>query len=125
VRLQQAEPVFYVQASDQLGNKIELMPAKVVKEMRVVEQIEGARAGIGKASEVRTAMEIERTELGPGLYRLKPLHPLDPGEYALGELIQKKLSLDLWDFGVFETPAKPGKAHSPEGKNVSECPDCE
>lgn len=106
VRLQQAEPVFYVQSSDELGSKLELIPAKGVKESRVVEQIENARAGIGKASEVRTALEIERTQLAPGLYRLKPLHALDPGEYALGELIQKKLNLELWDFGVFETPTR-------------------
>jgi hypothetical protein len=49
---------------------------------------------------------LERTQLAPALYRLKPLHPLDPGEYALGELVQQKLSLELWDFGLFETPSK-------------------
>jgi hypothetical protein len=37
---------------------------------------------------------------------LKPLHPLDPGEYALGDMVQEKLDLQLWDFGVFETANK-------------------
>jgi hypothetical protein len=75
----------------------------------VVEKVEAGRAGIGKPSELRAAVQLERTQLAPGLYRLKPLHPLDPGEYALGELIQEKLSLELWDFGVFETPGSKGK----------------
>jgi hypothetical protein len=106
VRLQQAQPTFYVQSSDGLGAKLELISLKVVKESRVVEKVAAGRAGIGKPSELRVAVQLERTQLAPGLYRLKPLHPLDPGEYALGELVQQKLDLQLWDFGVFETPSK-------------------
>lgn len=106
VRLQQAEPIFYVQSADGMGAKLELISLKVVKESRVVEKVEAGRAGIGKPSELRAAVQLERTQLAPGLYRLKPLHPLDPGEYALSELIQEKLNLDLWDFGVFETLSK-------------------
>jgi len=109
VRLQQAQPTFYVQTSDGLGAKLELISVKVSKESRVVERIEAGRGGIGKPSELRAAVQLERTQLGPGLYRLKPLQPLDPGEYALGELVQEKLNLELWDFGLFETPGIKGK----------------
>jgi hypothetical protein len=106
VRLQQAEPTFYVQSSDELGAKLELISLKVVKQSRIVEKVEAGRAGIEKPSELRVAVQLERTQLAPGLYRLKLLHPLDPGEYALGDLVQQKLNLQLWDFGVFETPSK-------------------
>jgi hypothetical protein len=106
VRLQQAQPTFYVQSSDGLGAKLELISLKAVKESRVVEKVEAGRGGIGKPPELRAAVELERTQLAPGLYRLKPLHPLDPGEYALGELVQQNLNLELWDFGLFETPSK-------------------
>jgi hypothetical protein len=106
VRLQQAQPTFYVQSSDGLGAKLELISVKVVKDSRVVEKAETGRAGTGKPSELRAAAQLERTQLAPGLYRLTPLHPLDPGEYALGEVAQQKLSLELWDFGLFETPSK-------------------
>jgi hypothetical protein len=106
VRLQQAQPTFYVQSSDGLGAKLELISVKVVKESRVVEKVEAGRAGIGKPSELRAAVQLERKQLAPGLYRLKPLHPLDPGEYALGEPLQQGLNLELWDFGLFETPSK-------------------
>ena len=105
VRLQQAQPTFYVQSSDGLGAKLELISVKVVKESRVVEKVETGRAGVGKPSELRAAVQLERTQLAPGLYRLKPLHPLDPGEYALGEPVQQGLNLELWDFGLFETPS--------------------
>jgi hypothetical protein len=106
VRLQEAQPTFYVQSSDGLGAKLELISVKVVKESRVVEKVEAGRAGIGKPSELRAAVQLERTQLTPGLYRLKPLHPLDPGEYALGELVEQKLSSELWAFGLFETPSE-------------------
>jgi hypothetical protein len=106
VRLQQAQPTFYIQSSAGLGAKLELISLKVVKESRVVEKVEAGRAGIGKPSELRVAVQLERTQLAPGLYRLKPLHPLDAGEYALGELAQQGVDFELWDFGVFETPSK-------------------
>jgi hypothetical protein len=88
---------------------LELISVKVSKESRVVERIEAGRGGIGKPSELRSAVKLERTQLAPGLYRLKPLQPLDPGEYALGELVQEKLNFELWDFGLFETPGIKGK----------------
>jgi hypothetical protein len=109
VRLQEAQPAFYVQSADGLGARLELISVKVVKETRVVERVEAGRAATGKPSELRAAVQLERTQLAPGLYRLRPLHPLDPGEYALGELVQQKLNLELWDFGLFETPASKGK----------------
>jgi hypothetical protein len=106
VRLQQAQPTFYVQSPDGLGAKLELISLRVVKQSRVVEKVEAGRAGIEKPAELRAAVELERTQLAPGLYRLKPLRPLDPGEYALGELVQQNLNMELWDFGLFEPPSK-------------------
>jgi hypothetical protein len=106
VRLQQAQPTFYAQFSEGLGAKLELISLKVMKDSRVVEKVEGGRGGLGQPSEVRAAVQLERTQLAPRLYRLKPLHPLDPGEYALGELVEQNLDLQLWDFGLFETPSK-------------------
>jgi len=106
VRLQQAQPTFYVQSSAGLGAKLELVSVKVVKESRVVEKVEVSRAGIGKPSEIRPAAPLERTQLAPGLYCLKLLHPLDPGEYALSDLAQQGPNLEFWDFGLFETPSK-------------------
>jgi len=106
VRLQQAQPTFYVQSSAGLGTKLELVSVKVVKETRVVEKVEAERGSAGKPSDLHVAVQLERTQLASGLYCLKPLHPLDPGEYALGDLGQQGLNLEFWDFGLFETPSK-------------------
>jgi len=113
VRIQQAQPTFYVQSSDGLGAKLELVQLKVVKESRVVEKVEVGGAGTEKASDVPAAVQLQRTQLAPGLYSLKPLHPLDPGEYALGNLAQQGLNLELWPFGLFETPTKQEKKRPP------------
>ena len=113
VRIQQAQPTFYVQSSAGLGAKLELIQLKVVKESRVVEKVEVSRAGIGNASDVPAAVQLQRTQLAPGLYSLKLLHPLDPGEYALGDLAQQGLNMEVWPFGLFETPTKQGRKRPP------------
>ncbi len=114
VRLQQAMPTFYVQSSEGLGAKMELIPVKVVKESRIVERVEADRAGVGKVSQASAAVQLQRTQLAPGLYCLKLLQPLDPGEYALGDLAQQRIDLVLWPFGLFELPSKkPAKRPPP------------
>jgi hypothetical protein len=106
VRLQQAQPTFYVQSSEGLGTKLEVVSVKVVKETRVVEKVEAEQGSAGKPSDLHVAVQLQRTQLAPGLFRLMPLHPMDPGEYALGDLAQQGLNLEFWDFGLFETPSK-------------------
>ena len=114
VRLQQAMPTFYVESADGLGVKMELFPLKVVKESRVVEKAEVSRAGLEKASEVPTAVQLQRTQVAPGIYCLKLLQPLDPGEYALSSLAEQGSNLVLWPFGLFELPSKkPAKKPAP------------
>jgi hypothetical protein len=100
VRLGNPQPVIYVQSADGLGAKIELLRVKPAKELRVVEQLEAGRGPGSKATEHRTTVPVERTQISPSLYKLKPVQPLEPGEYALAEIIQEKLNLDLWDFGL-------------------------
>lgn len=104
VRVPSLQPAFYVQAADGLGAKLELVAVKPRKEVRQVEKVEW-RGGITKPVELRAAVPIERSQVAPGLYKLKPVQPLEPGEYALGELIQAKLNLELWDFGITGAPA--------------------
>ena len=120
VRLQQAMPAFYVQAGQGLGAKMELLPVKVVKESRIVERVEASRSGLGKASGAAAPVELQRTQLAPGLYCLKPLHPLDPGEYALGDLAQQGISPVLWPFGLFELPSKKPAKRSPPASSEQE-----
>ncbi len=105
IRVMATQPTFYVQASDDLGGKLELVTVKSRKESRQVEKVEW-RAGITKPAELRAAVPLERTKIAPGVYKLALKQPLDPGEYALGELLQKKMNLvELWDFGIEGAPS--------------------
>lgn len=100
IRLSNPQPEIYVQSAEGLGAKIELLRVKPTKELRVVEQVEAARGADGKGTEQRTIVPLERTQISPNLYKLKPVLPLEAGEYVMGEIIQEKLNLDLWDFGL-------------------------
>lgn len=111
IRLPQFLPIFYVQSAEGLGAELELIEVKPGKEARLVEKVEvrrgiGKPAAAGEPTELRTTVPLERTQLAPGLYKLQPTHPLEAGEYALGELVQQKLNLELWDFGIGATPGK-------------------
>jgi hypothetical protein len=99
IRLNNPLPVFYVQSAGALGSRLELVRLKSGKEARVVEEVETSRGKTGKVSEERTQVPLERTQVAPNIYTLKPLQPLEAGEYVLGELLGEKLNLDVWDFG--------------------------
>jgi len=99
IRLNDPLPVFYVQSSDGLGAKLEMLQVRPGKESRIVEDLETSRGKGGKTTEERTMVPLNRKQLTPNLYTLKPLLPLEAGEYVLGELVEDKLSLNVWDFG--------------------------
>jgi hypothetical protein len=103
VRVMATEPAFYVQSADGFGAKVALIILKPRKDSRQVERVEW-RAGLTKPAELHEAIPLERAEIAPGLFKLTPKSPIEPGEYALAELIQKKLNLELWDFGIEGAP---------------------
>ncbi len=112
VRISVEQPTLFVQFADGAGGRVELIPLKRAKESRVVEKVETGAVIPGKPRERRTTVVVERTEIAPGLFKMRPTQPLALGEYAIGELIQNKLNLDLWDFGIDGAPTPP---QSPEG----------
>lgn len=111
VRILAGQPAFYVHSSDGMGASLELIPVRTNKEARWIEKIQTG-IGVGKSGEVRDALPLERTQIAPGLFRLKPVQSLELGEYALGELTaEQKLNLELWDFGIDGT----GESRGPAG----------
>lgn len=98
VRIFKQQPVFYAQFADGAGANIELIRLKPGKDSREVENI-SSRLG-GKPNELRSPLPLARRQLAPGLFELKLEQPLSPGEYALGEVDQNKLNLNVWDFGI-------------------------
>ena len=99
IRLNDPVPVFYVQSADGLGARLELLRLKPGKESRVVEEVETGRSKNAKPTEERTLVSLERKQVAPNIYTLKPLDPLDAGEYVLGDVVDDKLNLEVWDFG--------------------------
>lgn len=99
VRFQGVQPVFYVQLADHADQEFELVPVTSGRDKRVIEKIQSG-IGVGKSGEMRGRVPIERKQIAPALFQLKPSQPLTKGEYALAELIQEKMSLDVWDFGI-------------------------
>ncbi|MBI3693828.1 MAG: hypothetical protein HY238_03170 [Acidobacteria bacterium] len=48
--------------------------------------------------EAQKEVEIFRQQLAPGVYRIWPVEPLEPGEYAVVQFTQDKLNIQVWDF---------------------------
>ena len=103
IRVMSTQPTFYVQWADGLGANMALIALKPRKQSRQVEKVEW-RAGLGKPAELHAAVPLERTEIAPGLFKLTLAQPLEPGEYALAELMQEQLNIEVWDFGVEGAP---------------------
>lgn len=107
VRLINPMPTFYTHFADGAGADIQLLRLKARKNDRVVEGLE-TRFG-GTPSESRADISLDRAQVAPGIYALKLASPLAPGEYALAEVDQKKLNIDVWDFGIESLAPKPRK----------------
>lgn len=105
VRIDNPQPRFYVQDTENWATNAVLVPLVPRKDSRLVERIHSG-VGVGKSGESREGLPLERKQLAAGLYELKPAQPLAPGEYALGELLEQKLNIDVWDFGI-DSPSSP------------------
>jgi hypothetical protein len=105
IRISDPQPRFFVQDSDAWAATAQLLPLKQRKDSRILEKIRSG-IGVGKSGEVREDLPLIRTRLAAGLYELKPAQPLPPGEYALGEMLEQKLNIDVWPFGIDSTGAQ-------------------
>ncbi len=107
VRVAARRPIFFIEATDNWGTKAVLIPLKILHHNRLVETIQTG-IGVGKSGELRRTIPLEQTRVAPGIYQLKPIEPLQPGQYAIGELMPGgKLNTDVWDFGIAGTSRLP------------------
>ena len=99
VRITTADPTFYIQDTDNWPMRAQLFPLNRKKDSRVIEKIQSG-IGLGKSGEKRADIPLDRKQLAAGVFELKPTQPLDSGEYALGEMLEEKLNIAVWDFGI-------------------------
>lgn len=88
-------PEFYIQLSaEQRFGIVKLTPEKGV---RVVEKLT-IMPITKEIIEEQTQIEIFRKQMDEGLYKIWPVKPLEPGEYAVVEYTEGKLNIQIWDF---------------------------
>jgi hypothetical protein len=92
----QATPEFYFQL--ERLERFALLKLTPKKGVRVAERLTFMPV-TKEVIEEHDQVEIFRQQLTPnGLYKVWPVKPLDPGEYALVEYTEGELNIQIWDF---------------------------
>jgi len=80
-------------------DRFRIVRAQVKGDKRIVGAIK--TAVYGKVSQDQDAIPANAEQLGEGWIKLTPKSPLDPGEYAVAEMLGKQgMNSYVWDFGV-------------------------
>ncbi len=112
-RIEAAQPEFYVRTAEAQEPEMELIRAQVKGDVRQLEFLNTTI--IGTQTSERKSISIQRWKVAKGVYRLTLSQPLEPGEYALAEILPEGMNLFVWDFGV-DAPAHPtGASDSTRG----------
>jgi hypothetical protein len=105
-------------------DRFHLVRAQVKGDRRIVGAVK--TAVFGKVSQEQDAVPATAEQLGEGWVKLTPKAPLEPGEYAIAEMLGKQgMNSYVWDFGIHpDAPANLAviKPDSSEGKKSAEPP---
>ena len=94
-RMNSDRPAFYFSlAEEERFGIVRLKPSKGV---RVVERVT-IMPVTKEMVEEQDQVEIFRQQLDAGLYKIWPVKPIDPGEYAVIEYTDGKVNVQVWDF---------------------------
>jgi hypothetical protein len=114
-RVKSTQTEFYMRTADGREPQLDLIRAKVHGDKRDLENLDELfkeQATTGKIS-----IPIRRWEIAHGVYRFTLGASLEPGEYAMAEIVQGgATSLYFWDFGVDgnSTPAASTSSSKPK-----------
>jgi hypothetical protein len=104
VRLTTGQPEFYMRTVDQREPEIELLRAQPKGNSREIEVIRTIITG--ERIERRKTLPLQRWPVARGVYRFTLGEPLEPGEYALAEIVPGEgMNLFVWDFGIDLPPS--------------------
>lgn len=105
-------------------DRFRIVKVQVKGDKRIVGAIK--TAVYGKVSQEENTVPATAEQLGTGWIKLTPKAPLDPGEYALAEMLGKEgMNSYVWDFGVHaDAPANLAviRPEKPAGKLSGERP---
>jgi len=112
LRIKAGQTEFYMRTADGREPELELLRAKVKGDSRYLENLDELFKERGTTGKVTLLMQ--RWLIAPGVYRFTLEEHIDPGEYALAEIVQGGgTNLYFWDFGLDPAPA----AQSPAKTN--------
>jgi hypothetical protein len=104
IRVKSGQTEFYMRTADGREPEMDLLRARVhngKRDLENLDQLFKEEATTGKIS-----LPIQRWEIAHGVYRFTLAQNLEPGEYAMAELVQGgATSLYFWDFGVDAAPS--------------------
>ncbi len=107
---QDQDPKTGPKASDE-SQHYRIVKVEQRKDSRVVGAIE--IAVYGKVSQKANYVETRATAVSGDWVKVTPAQPLEPGEYALVEMLGKDVNLYVWDFGVHPDAPQNDKAWRP------------
>lgn len=92
------EQEFYIQLSaEERFGMVKLTPLRAV---RIVEKISIMPVTKELLEEPIEVQVFRKQMTQDGLYKLWPMKPLDPGEYAVVQFTQGKANMQVWDFAI-------------------------
>ena len=94
-----------------LSDHFRIVRATSKKDARVVGAIEVAV--YGKVSQKESYVPTRSEPLNSQWIKVVPAQPLDPGEYALVEMLGKDVNMYVWDFGISPTAPENASAWKP------------
>jgi hypothetical protein len=98
LRLNTAEPEFFMRPADEREPRFRLLRAQVKGGRRVIDSISVHFTGEEKHN--ATDVEIQTWTPATGVFRYTVDERLEPGEYAFVEMTDEGVSGYVWDFGV-------------------------
>jgi hypothetical protein len=107
LRITDEQPEFYVRTADAHEPQMELIHAKIKGYSRLLENVDSL---FKRESTKADLVSIQKWPIARGVFRFTLGQPLEPGEYALAEVIQggeSETSIYVWDLGVDAAGATP------------------